>query len=53
MIVKEIERLKFKIAPENIYVDDKDIEPDYKALIGFKFDHIALKCKTLKITDSI
>ena len=45
MIIREIEKLRFRVSTELIYVDDKDIEPNYKALIGFKFDHIAIKCK--------
>ena len=43
IILKEIEGLGCKINKESLYVDDKDLENEYKALVGFKFDHIALK----------
>ena len=44
IIQKEIEGLGYKINKEWLYVDDKDLDNEYKALVGFKFDHIALKC---------
>jgi len=43
LIIREIEELGYKLNKEYVYVDDKDLEPEYKALVGFKFDHIALK----------
>ena len=43
-ILRELDRLKFRLNKEAVYVDDKDIKGTYKALVGFKFDHIALQC---------
>lgn len=44
LILKELEQLGYRLNKEAVYVDDKDLPNDYKALVGFKFDHIALKC---------
>lgn len=44
LLLRELEQLGYRLNKEAIYVDDKDLENDYKALVGFKFDHIALKC---------
>lgn len=44
LILKELENLGHKLNKEAVYVDDKDLDNEYKALVGFKFDHIALKC---------
>jgi len=43
-LLKELEKLGYRLNKEAVYVDDKDIKGEYKALIGFKFDHIAVKC---------
>jgi hypothetical protein len=43
-ILKELDRLKFRLNKEAVYVDDKDLKGTYKALVGFKFDHMALQC---------
>jgi hypothetical protein len=43
MILEELAHIGHRLNKECVYVDEKDIE-HYKALVGFKFDHIALKC---------
>jgi hypothetical protein len=44
VLLTELERIGFKLTKETVYVDDKDSQDEYKALVGLKFDHIALKC---------
>lgn len=44
LILKELESLGYRLNKEAVYVDDKDLEMDYKALVGLKFDHTALRC---------
>ena len=43
-ICEELAKLGFKVSKEAIYIDDKEYEKDFKALVGLKFDHKALQC---------
>uniref|UniRef100_A0A7S3KWT4 Uncharacterized protein n=1 Tax=Euplotes crassus TaxID=5936 RepID=A0A7S3KWT4_EUPCR len=40
----ELGKIGYKLNKEAIYIDDKEYENDYKALVGLKFDHKALQC---------
>lgn len=44
MIMRELDILGYRVAKEHIYLDDKDLPNEYKALVGLKFDHMALRC---------
>ena len=43
-ICVELGKLGYKLNKEAIYIDDREYENDYKALVGLKFDHKALEC---------